>query len=399
MSTLGSTRPIHVCIVTTVHPIDDVRVNNKIAHSFRRAGFRVTWVGPGHAYFDEKSYNRDGIQFVMAPPIKGRLGRLASGSRVAKLAAQVPEVDVYYAPDPDSAPIAVRLARRAGARSIFDIHEIYHGALLERWLFGMRIEPIREWVRKRIARVCTKCDLVMGVSDAVLAPVLADRSKGLIVRSCAPSWFAEGPPADVRGPGREGLRMMHGKGTQGYGTDSVLQALALAQGEAPGVQAVVMVTGGSDQDATSRDLRAKAAKLGVDGALVIQKGVPLQEMPGILRACDAGLIAYGRNLGVDILPNRIFEYLALGIPIIAPSYAVEIARIVEAEQCGVLVDFEDPGAIAGAMVRLAKDPALCRDMGRRGREGFLARHNLEVEVEPLLEKIRGWYPDRAGARC
>jgi glycosyltransferase involved in cell wall biosynthesis len=389
--------PIHVCIVTTAHPIDDVRVNNKIAHAFKSAGFRVTWVGPGHAFFDQENYNRDGIEFLLTPPLKGRLDRLASRFRVRRLASTVRNVDVYYSPDPDSGPISVDLARRNGARSVFDIHEIYHGTNLDKWLFGFRLQPIRDFVRKGIARTCSRADLVMGVSDAVLDPVFPDRAKRLVVRSCAPAWFANGPTADVCGEGRTRLRLMHGKGHLAYGTGKVLEALRIVKQRGPHPSVVVMASAEPSADPTIQTLAPIAEGLGVTDALDIRKGVPLQEMPDILRSCDAGMISYGRGLGIDILPNRLFEYLALGLPVIAPSYAVEVAKILEAERCGLLVDFEDPQAIAEAIIRLQSDPALCRDMGRRGKEGFLARHNWEVEVEPLLQTIRAWGPARGRA--
>lgn len=394
----SSRGPIHVCIVTTAHGVDDKRVNSKIAHSFRKAGFRVTWVGPGNAFYDQKNYNRDGIDFVLGPPIHGRVDRLLAARRIKPLAEKIPDVDVYFSPDPDAAPISARLARKKGARSIFDIHEIYHGALLERWLFGKRIEMAREWMRRRIGRACEACDLVVGVSDSVLDPVFQDSARRLVVRSCAPSWFADGPPADVCGAGRPPFTIMQGKGFLSYGTDSVLKAMELVQREAPGPRVVVMATGDPATDPTAIELRALAERQGITDALVIHHGVPLQEMPEVLRGCDAGLISYQRNLGVDILPNRLFEYLAMGIPVIAPNYAREIARIVDREQCGVLVDFERPEEIARAIIHLSQHPETCREMGRRGREGFLARHNLEVEVEPLLERIRGWYPEKAGIR-
>lgn len=389
--------PIHVCIVTTAHPIDDVRVNNKIAHAFKSAGFKVTWVGPGHAFFDQDNYNRDGIEFLLTPPLKGRFDRLASRFRVRRLASTVKNVDVYYSPDPDSGPISVDLAKRNGAKSVFDIHEIYHGTNLDKWLFGFRLQPIRDFVRKGIARTCSRADLVMGVSDAVLDPVFPDRARRLVVRSCAPAWFANGPMADVCGEGRTQLRLMHGKGHLAYGTGKVLEALRIVKQRGPHPSVVVMASAEPSADPTIQTLTPIAEGLGVMDALDIRKGVPLQEMPGILRSCDAGMISYGRGLGVDILPNRLFEYLALGLPVIAPSYAVEVAKIIEAEQCGLLVDFEDPQAIAEAIIRLQSDRALCRDMGRRGKEGFLARHNWEVEVEPLLQAIRAWGPARGRA--
>ncbi len=389
--------PIHICIVTTAHPIDDVRVNNKIAHAFRTAGFKVTWVGPGHAFFDQDNYNRDGIEFRLTPPIRGRFDRLVSRFRVRRLAGTVKGVDVYYSPDPDSAPISVDLARRNGAKSVFDIHEIYHGTNLDKWLFGFRLQPVREFVRKGIARTCSRADLVMGVSDAVLDPVFPDRSRRLVVRSCAPAWFANGPTADVCGEGRTRLRLMHGKGHLAYGTGKVLEALQIVKERGPQPSVVVMATGEPSKDPTIQALTPLAEGLGVLEALDIRKGVPLQEMPDILRSCDAGMISYGRGLGIDILPNRLFEYLALGLPVIAPAYAVEVAKILTAERCGLLIDFEDPTAIAEAILQLQNDQALCRAMGQRGKEGFLARHNWEVEVEPLLQKIHAWCPGKGRA--
>jgi len=389
--------PVHVCIVTTAHPIDDVRVNNKIAHAFRTAGFRVTWVGPGHAFFDKANYNRDGIEFVLAPPLKSRFDRLSSRFRVRRLAMTIQDVDVYYSPDPDSAPISVELARRNGAKSVFDIHEIYHGANLDKWLFGWSGKPVREFVRSRIARTCRNADLVMGVSDAVLDPVFPDRSRRLVVRSCAPSWFADGPLADVCGPGRSRLRLMHGKGHLSYGTGKVLEALKLVKSRGACPSAVIMAAGDPAHDPTIQALVPIAEGLGVLEELDFRRGVPLQEMPEVLRSCDVGLISYGRGLGVDILPNRLFEYLALGLPVIAPAYAVEIAKIIGVEKCGLLVDFEDPAAIADAILQLQSDPTLCRDMGRRGKEGFLARHNWEVEVAPLIQQIKTWTSNKGGA--
>ena len=38
--------PGHVCVFTSAHPTDDVRVNSKIAASLLQAGYSVSWVGP-----------------------------------------------------------------------------------------------------------------------------------------------------------------------------------------------------------------------------------------------------------------------------------------------------------------------------------------------------------------
>jgi glycosyltransferase involved in cell wall biosynthesis len=109
------------------------------------------------------------------------------------------------------------------------------------------------------------------------------------------------------------------------------------------------------------------------------------------------MIGHGRLLKAGTQPNRLYEYMAAGLPVLAPAYDEGIAPVISAERCGVLADFEDPASIADAIVRLQANPEMCRDMGRRAREAFLARHNWEGEVAPLLETFRTWFPDRRHA--
>ncbi len=392
-----TSRPVHVCVLTTAHPIDDVRVNHKFARAFRAAGFKVSWVGPGHAFFDETDYNPDGIDFRLFPPNRGRLDRLRARRRARAIAAGLPPVDVYYAPEPDSAEVAIGLAERSGAKVLFDVHEVYHGALLDRLLMGRRLAPLREYVRRRVARTCSRSAIVVGVSDSVLRPYVTPPTPSLVVRSCAPSWFASGGASDVCAPGRPSFTLMHGKCAGNRGTGKVLEAVERAAQSVANLRVVMFTTGAPASDPAAVAIVASARERGIEHALDLRAGVPMQQVPDLLRGCDAGLIAYGRDLGVDSLPNRLFEYMAAGLPIVAPAYAVEIARIVETERCGLLVDFENPDSIADAIMRLHRDPQATRDMGRRAREGFLARHNWEVEVVPVLDAIRAWFPCRRPA--
>jgi glycosyltransferase involved in cell wall biosynthesis len=376
-------RVFHVCIVTTAHPIDDVRVNNKFAYGFRKAGFKVTWVGPDQAFFDHSSFNRHGVNFVLAPPNRNRIDRVFCFRRITSLANTIKDVDVYYAPEPDSAQIAVKLAKKNGARAIFDIHEIFHGALLDRWLFGLRLQPLREYLRKKIARTCAMSDLVVGVSASVLKPYAPGDTTQMIVRSCAPSWFAS-PAIDANPKTRnEKFTFMHGKSDFRRGTREVLEATRIATQSAKDIS-VIMFFQGDDAKASLQNI---LNEMGISDYIDLRSGVPMQEMPGILGECEAGLIAYGRDLGADSLPNRIFEYMSSGLSVIAPSYSTEIAKIIDTEQCGLLVDFEEPEAIAEAMLALRNNKQSCREMGAKAKEAFLARYNWEVEMQPVIEWI------------
>lgn len=384
-------RKIHVCILTTAHPLDDVRVSNKIAQTLREEGFNVTWVGPEYAYFDHENYNRYGLEYQLYPTGKTKLDRIFSGRRAYESALKVQDVDVYYSPEPDSAEVAIRLAQRNGAKVIFDVHEVYHDVMLSRWLKGWAFRLLRPVAKKRIERTCSRCDLVVGVSKAVLEPYSNAKVDQMIVRSCAPSWFAKDPPSDVCGIGRHGLTLMHGKSTLGRGTTTVLEALSLARKRVNGLQAIMFDTfiEGAEGFGSSH-FHQLLQDMNVEDCIDFRKPVPMQEMPAILQSCDVGLISYNRELGLESLPNKLFEYMATGLAILAPSYSPEIVHIIEQEKCGILVDFEEPQAISDAIIYLLQHPDECREMGRRAREAFIKRHNWQAEVRPMIERINEW---------
>ena len=96
-------------------------------------------------------------------------------------------------------------------------------------------------------------------------------------------------------------------------------------------------------------------------------------------ACDAGVIPIvGSCLSyVYAAPNKLFEDMMAGIPVVA-SDLPDMAAIVRREGVGTLItDPEDPAAVAAAVRRRVK--------GERGRTAALARYNWEREQAKLLE--------------
>jgi glycosyltransferase involved in cell wall biosynthesis len=322
------------------------------------------------------------------------MGRLMSHRVARRLASKLQDVDVYYCPDPDSAAIGTRLAKKQGARVIFDIHENYHlSRAMTHWGRGLHMQIFNHLVKLGITAICRRCDLVVGVNRHVLKPYLNAVRNLLVIRSCAPNWFGDIGVADVCGPCRKSFTLMHGKGASGRGTEIVLDAIRLAKPQIDGLRLIVFNIFTDQVDHYGeRAFRQHLQKLGITECVDLLDPVSLRSMPPILQSCDAGLIGYGRGLGVGSLPNRLFEYMAVGLPIIAPSYSLEIAEIVGKERSGLLVDFENPQAIADAIINLHDHPIECKEMGQRGRTSFKERHNWEVEVAPLLENVYQWFP-------
>lgn len=81
-------------------------------------------------------------------------------------------------------------------------------------------------------------------------------------------------------------------------------------------------------------------------------------------------------------PTKMFEYMALGLPVIASNFPL-YREIIEKEQCGICVDPEDPQGVAEALKWLIEHPWEATEMGRRGREAVCMRYNWATEARKL----------------
>ncbi len=379
----------HVCILTTAHPMDDVRVYRKFAETFVKSGFRVTWVGPEYCYGKSGDLGDVEIAYELVKPARSRLGRFAMPRRVKARAKCVEGVDVFYAPDPDVVRCALSLAEEHDARVICDIHELYLDVHLRKWVPGWGYNSARSAMTHVLRRLYAKSDLVIGVSESVVAPFRSALKDCVIVRNCAPSWFALCTSGCGQAKRWNGGVVMHGKGTVYNGTPIVLEAIRLARPESPSMRVIMFRSDETDRE-IGRHEKAHRFDDIVRKACDVRDYVSMSEMPAILSACDIGMIGHGRQLAEGTQPNRLYEYMASGLAVLAPEYDKGIAPIVEKEQCGMLVDFEDPSSIAGGLRYLCNNPDICMAMGENGRAAFLARHNWESEVRPVVDRIKSW---------
>jgi glycosyltransferase involved in cell wall biosynthesis len=86
-------------------------------------------------------------------------------------------------------------------------------------------------------------------------------------------------------------------------------------------------------------------------------------------------------------PNKLFEYMMMGLPVIAPSFP-GIVPIVEGGNAGLCVDPARPEQIAAAVNELARSPELRQRMKENGLRLTRERYNWETESAPLIERYR-----------
>ncbi|MFH0799361.1 MAG: glycosyltransferase family 4 protein [Pseudomonadota bacterium] len=87
-----------------------------------------------------------------------------------------------------------------------------------------------------------------------------------------------------------------------------------------------------------------------------------ENMPGYWSVCDAALIHLrDQEVFTKVVPSKIFEAMAMGLPIIYAGPAGEGSSIVERHGAGVWVPPDNPQALAGAVMSLSLDERRCAE--------------------------------------
>lgn len=85
-------------------------------------------------------------------------------------------------------------------------------------------------------------------------------------------------------------------------------------------------------------------------------------------------------------PLKLYESMACGVPVVA-SDTLGISEIVNEWGCGLLVEPGDLADIVAATREILADPELAREMGRRGREGAVARYSWQARARQRRDVV------------
>jgi glycosyltransferase involved in cell wall biosynthesis len=185
--------------------------------------------------------------------------------------------------------------------------------------------------------------------------------------------------------GLEGRFVVLYAGAHGLSNDLniVLQAAQRLM-EQPKVGIVLL--GDGKEKAT---LMAKADELGLTN-LHFLPPVPKTGMAEALAAADACLaILKPIRLYATVYPNKVFDYMAAGRPVILAIDGV-IRRVVEQADGGIFTPPGDPDALAQAILRLMEDPQRARQMGLNARayvEANFDRAALALHLAEIIEQM------------
>jgi glycosyltransferase involved in cell wall biosynthesis len=111
-----------------------------------------------------------------------------------------------------------------------------------------------------------------------------------------------------------------------------------------------------------------------------------EDVAEMLGQCRIGVVLFHPVEGhVTAMPNKLFEYMSAGIPIVASDFPLW-RPYVEGPNCGLLVEPCSPAAAADAMRWLLENPIEAEAMGRRGQEAVRTHFNWEGEASKMVSR-------------
>ncbi len=209
-----------------------------------------------------------------------------------------------------------------------------------------------------------------------VAPELRDRSSvtyyGMPVPAHRPS---ERPTAAPRVLG-------FGRLVADKGFDLAVRAFAMVLPRVPDARLVLAGDG-----AARAELEALACSLGLSGAIEFLGAVPPDAVPALV---DRAALVVVPSRWDEPFGLVALEAAFMARPVVAARVG-GLAEVVEDGTTGILVDREDPTALAHAIVRLLEDPAAADRMGRAARVRAVERFAWDRcvdEYERLYEHNR-----------
>lgn len=111
--------------------------------------------------------------------------------------------------------------------------------------------------------------------------------------------------------------------------------------------------------------------------VVFRDPLPKRTVGDVLSAADIGIMVHrGTQQITGSRPNKLFDYMAAGLPIVS-NISGECQRLIEEAGAGIHAPPEDPSALADAIRRLADAPGDRAEMGREGFRYVAQAHSRE----------------------
>jgi|AntRauTorcE11898_2_1112593.scaffolds.fasta_scaffold00443_12 glycosyltransferase involved in cell wall biosynthesis len=288
---------------------------------------------------------------------------------------------LVVANDLDTLPAAFLAAKLKGNPIVYDSHEYYCGTpeLAQRPFIRNFWRRIERWIFPRLREVIT-------VNESIAELYNKEYGKKLhVVRNIPPAkgYAQQLSRRELGLPEDKTILILQGAGINiDRGVEELVEAMQEVRDDA-----LLLIVGSGD---VIGQLKQRAKELQIGPKIQFIPKVPLEQLMAYTTVADIGLtVDKDTNINYRYsLPNKLFDYIRAGIPVIA-SRLPEIEKVITKYDIGAFIENHNPAHIATIINETIKDTKR-----RAAWKANLKRVNQELtweREEQTLKKIYDQY--------
>ena len=356
--------------LTSAHSRYDTRIFLKICSSLaKNENFLVSLV-----VADGKSNEiKNNVNILdVGAKIGGRFSRMTKTVKKVFEKAKELDGDIYHLHDPELIPVGLRL-KELGKKVVFDAHEDLPKQLLGKpylnklvkILFSTGFEIYEKYA-------CKKFDFIITATPSIKDKFLSINKNCLDINNFP---ILGELSNETQWSEKKDEVCYVGGITQIRGIKEVVKSMELT------INVKLNLVGAFSEKAVKEEAKSysgwnKVNELGFLGR---------SEVADVMSHSKAGIVTYYPLPNhIDAQPNKMFEYMSAGLPIITSNFPLW-KEIVEGNKCGICVNPLEPKEIAEAIEYIMNQSQEAEEMGTNGKKAILEKYNWGVEEEKLLK--------------
>jgi glycosyltransferase involved in cell wall biosynthesis len=299
------------------------------------------------------------------------------------------KIDVIHVHDLPLAKVGIEFRDKYKIKMVLDLHENWPGFLEvsqhTQTILGRILSSGKQW-RSFEKMCCSQADAVITVVQEMKARIInigIDPGKVFILENTP--LLKKPEKKKNRSPNKIITLIYIGGVTFHRGIQYILEGLTLIRHKS-GVELIIAGDGRYLQN-----LKDLSSTLGLSDDIVKFTGnVTKPAAERLMSESDIALLPHIRSEQTDnSSPNKLYEYMSAGLPIIA-SDCLSVKRILEETGAGIIYTYNSPKDFAEKVNLLINDNHLMQKMGENGIASYHNKYNWEnssIELKRIYRSL------------